>query len=200
VGTTMKKLSYGFVFAMLIMMSASSTRADAVDDPRIGAGGTGSCGSVILTSPNQSFTIPAADLYPPLGPCIVDFKNETGGTLTFVTVDVNTAFAGVLTCGLDAGSPFTSFQQPPQTPPNTCTFLGASIPEEGDFGLTFGSTFHPFCAPGSTVSNGVCSIPLESLDVTLHATPEPASIALIGTGLAALVARRKKLGSKLIAS
>lgn len=197
----MKKLSYGFVFAMLIMLSTSSTRAD-VADPRIGAGGTGSCagGAVDLLSPTQSFTIPVADLYPPTGPCIVDFTNETGGTLTFVTVDLSTAFAGSLTCGLDAGTPFTSFLQPPATPPNTCTFLGASIPDEGAFGLTFGTSFHPFCAPGSTVTNGVCSIPLTSLDGTLHATPEPASIALVGTGLAALVARRKKLGNKLLAS
>lgn len=198
----MRKLSYGLLFTILVMLSASTTRADAIDDPRIGAGGGGSCpgGAIILTSPNQSFSIPAADLYPPTGPCIVDFKNEIGAVLTFLTVEVNTSFAGTLTCGLDAGSPFTSFEQPPQTPPNTCTFLGASVPVGDIFGLTFGSAFHPFCAPGSTVTNGVCSIPLEGLEGTIHATPEPASVALIGTGVAALLARRRKFGSKPLAS
>jgi hypothetical protein len=195
----MRKMSYIFVLGALLVLSGSAAKADVVpnDDPRIGGGGTGSCaaGSVDLMSATQSFSIPAADLYPPTGPCIVDFTNETGGTLTFVTVAVGTAFAGTLTCGLDAGSPFTSFLEPPATAPNTCTFLGASIPDEGAFGLTFGSTFHPFCAPGSTVTNGVCSNPLRSLDGTASTTPEPASMVLIGTGLAALVTRRKKLRS-----
>ena len=199
----MKKLSYVLVFAVLIMLSASTTRADAVDDPRIGAGGGGSCavGGGVVTSSTQSFSIPAVDLYPPTGPCIVDFTNETGGILTGITLDLSTLFAGQLTCGLDPGSPFTSFLQPPATPSNSCTFFGASIPEGGVFGLTFGSTGHPFCAPDSTVpSPGVCSDPLTSLDGSLHPTPEPASFALIGTGLAALMARRKKIGSKLLAS
>lgn len=198
----MKKLVYGFVFGMLMILSASTTRADAVDDPKIVGGGGGSCPGISfdVTSSTQSFSIPAVDLYPPTGPCVVDFTNETGGVLTGVTLDLGTAFAGSLTCGLAVPSPFTSFLQPPATPPNECTFLGASIPDEGVFGLTFGSTFHPFCAPDSTVTNGVCSDPLQSLGGTFHQTPEPASIALIGTGVAALLARRKKLASKLLAS
>ena len=188
----MKKLSYGFVFALLIMLFASSTRAD-VADPRIGAGGTGSCGSVDLTSVTSSFTLSASELG-----CIVDFTNDTPGPITMLEVDVNPAlFSGALTCGLDAGSPFSSFEQPPTTAAGTCLFLGANIPMGSMFGLSFGSTIHPFCLDNPTT--GVCE-KLQNLPVTVASTPEPASLALIGTGLAAWLARRKKLGSELPAS
>jgi PEP-CTERM motif-containing protein len=191
-GTTMKRLTYGLVFAMLIMLSASSTRAD-VADPRIGAGGGGSCGSVDLTSVTSSFTLGASELG-----CIVDFTNDTPGAITQLEVDVNPAlFSGALTCGLDAGSPFSSFEQPPTTAAGTCLFLGANVPIGGVFGLTFGSTIHPFCLDNPTT--GACDN-LQNLPVTVSSTPEPASIALIGTGLAAWLARRKKLGSELPAS
>lgn len=196
VGTTMKKLGYGFLFAILVMLSASTTKADAIDDPRIGGGG-GSCASIDLLSLSQVITITAAELYQPTGPCIVDIVNETGTTLTSLVVTVNTPFAGLLSCYFLPGtSPFSVVSPSTPTATNECTFSGGSFLDEGVFGLQFGDPLHPFCGPGSTVTNGVCSNPLTSLDVTLHPTPEPASIALIGSGLAALVARRKKLGSE----
>ena len=197
----MKKLCYALVFGFLIMLSASSTRADAVNDPRIGGGG-GSCATVDLTSLTQGFSIPTIDLYPPTGPCIIDFVNEINGdegpgqVLTSLAVTVNSPFTGSLSCYII--NPSTSpFSVATLTAPNTCTFSGGSVPDEGVFGLQFGDTLHPFCSTAPV--NGVCTTP-EPLDVTLHPTPEPASIALIGTGLAALVARRKRLGSRLLAS
>jgi hypothetical protein len=192
----MKKLSYVFVLAALIMLSASSSRADTVpaDDPRIGGGG-GSCAFVDLTSLTQGFSVPTMDLYPPTGPCIIDFTNETNTTLTSLAVTVNASFTGNLGCYiLNGESPFSVATL---TAPNTCTFSGGSVPDEGVFGLQFGDALHPFCS--TTPVNGVCTTP-EPLDVTLHPTPEPASIALIGTGLAALVAHRKRLGSEPLAS
>jgi|SRR5579859_1274369 len=185
----MKKLSYLFVLCALIALSARTTRADAVpEDPRIGAGGGGSCGFVDLTSANQSFTLNSGEFNVP---CIVDFKNDTGSILSTLTVAIGNSFSGLLTCGLDPGTPFSSTLQPPQTAANTCEFLGASVPNGNIFGLTFGSSIHPFCLNDST---GACQ-PLTSLTGTATPNPEPASLALIGTGLAALIARRKKLGN-----
>jgi PEP-CTERM motif len=188
----MKKLCYGFVFGMMIMLFASSTRAD-VADPRIG-GGDGSCASFSLGSLTQQNTIPTSALYAPSGPCIVDFVNNTDPTITSVTVTVDTPFDGTLSCYIIPGP--SHFTLATLIGPNSCEFSGGSVPVGDLFGFQFGDAVHPFCAPGSTVAN---CIQLTGLDITLHANPEPATITLIGTGLAALVARKKKLGNKPLA-
>src|SRR5712691_2972120 len=190
-GSTMKKLSYLFVLFTLILLSASTTRADQLD-PLIGGGGTGSCGSLVdLLSLTQMVTITSDELS--LG-CIVDFKNDTGTLLTSFVVTVDTPFSQVLGCFILPGtSPFSVASPSIPIITDSCTFSGGDgVPNGSRFGLEFGGPGHPFCLNDPT---GACQ-PLSSLDVTLHPTPEPASITLIRTGLAALVARRKKLGSR----
>ncbi len=189
----MKKLSYLFVLFALIILSASTTRADQVD-PLIGGGGSGTClGSAVvdLMSPTQMVTITSGEVN--MG-CIVDFLNDTGAPLTSLVVTVDTPFSQVLGCFILPGaSPFSVASPSIPIITDSCTFSGGDgVPNGTKFGLEFGIPGHPFCLNDI---NGVCQS-LTSLDVTLHPTPEPASITLIGTGLAALVARRKKLGSR----
>jgi PEP-CTERM motif-containing protein len=190
----MKKLSYLFVLFALIILSASTTKGDVVD-PLIGGGGSGTCsGSAVvdLMSATQMVTITSGELN--MG-CIVDFLNDTGAPLTSLVVTVDTPFSGPLGCFILPGtSPFGVASPSIPIITDSCTFSGGGgVPNGTLFGLEFGGTVHPFCLNDPTT--GVCQN-LTSLDVTLHPTPEPASIALIGTGLAALVARRKKLGSR----
>lgn len=198
----MKKLTYALAFAMLIMLSASSTRADVVPatDPRIQGGGGGSCATVDLSSNPLAFTVTAFELYGTVqnpGACVVDFVNETGGPLSLFTVDVNAAFSFALVCSLDPTQVTSPFTIATLTGPSECTFSGGVLPDEGVFGLRFGDNdgTHPFCLLDNT---GTCN-QLPGLPVVVG-TPEPASIALMGTGLAALLARKKKLASKLVAS
>jgi PEP-CTERM motif-containing protein len=192
-GSAMKKLSYLFVLFALIILSASTTKAD-VADPLIGAGGGGSCATVDLMSANQAFTVTAAELYPV--PCVIDIVNDTGGDLTSFVVTVDTAFSFALNCYIDTSQAASPFSLATTTAPNACTFSDGVLGTGKILGLLFGTAdgSHPFCLVDPTT--GVCNNFQNGLPVTLHATPEPASFALIGTGLAALVARRKKLGSR----
>lgn len=177
----MKKLSYAFVFVTLIMLPASSTRAQTVPtDPRMGGGGGGSCMS-FNNSSSQDISVPTG--------CVVDFVNDLNTTLKFEDVTVNSSFTGTLSCIIDltfadGSSPFSTATL---ISPNTCRFSGGAItpddavPPGGTLGVQFGYPDAPF--------------PAGPLNVSVTTAPEPASIALIGTGLAAWLARRKKLGA-----
>jgi PEP-CTERM motif len=197
-GAAMKKLSYLFVLCALIVLCARVTQATPVD-PKIGLGGGGSCASFSQNTSSQSFTLGAGQLG-----CIVDFTNNIpGATLTFLTVTVNTPFAGLLSCAIDLTQPngVSPFSVAQQTAPNACTFSGPpAFPDAvlpgGLYGVQFG---YPGLMFQTCDTQGVCTN-LTSLKITLTTVPEPASIALIGTGLLALVAGRKRLRKSRLAS
>lgn len=178
----MKKLTYALVFMALAMLSARSTRSQTLpNDPRIGGGGTGSCMTIQQNSSSLDVTVPTG--------CVVDFVNDLGTTLTFVTVTLDpTEFTGSLSCIIDFSRDdgFSPFSTATLSSPNSCTFSGGAtedaVPPHGGLGVQFGYPDAPFSS--------------STLDVKVSTVPEPGSLALIGTGLAAFVARRRKLGSK----
>lgn len=183
----MKKLSYLSVLLLLTLLCASGAKANTLD-PKIGLGGGGSCASLSEDSATQSYTLGSAELG-----CIVDFTNNIpGATLTSLTVTVNTPFTGALSCIIDLTQPgnggVSPFSVATVSSANSCTFSGPPLfPDAvlpgGTYGLQFGYAGAFFQS--------------SSLDITLSTVPEPASIVLLGAGLAALVAGRKKLRSKV---
>ena len=194
----MKRSTYFLAFltvALLFLSTGSVVKADVID-PKIGLGGGGSCGDTQSEeSLNQSFTLGSGQLG-----CIVDFNNATGSTLFSLTITINTAFSGDLSCIIDLSQPGNGGTSPfsfaQKTAPNACTFSGGPItPDAVEAGSTYGVQFGygPDELFQTCDSNNNCTL-LNSLDVGFAgATPEPGCMVLIGTGLAAMVARRKKL-------
>jgi PEP-CTERM motif len=193
--------------ALFLLLAGGVAKADPID-PKILLGGGGSCTNQNQVSLTQSFTVDAN--------CINDFKNLVTAGGHGVTLDslVVTVSGGpfVITCGLNPGAALTA---PPIQTPTGCIF---SIPksegcDESDCQTAGFESTHLSCEESDdcqTTGIGPGQVYGLSLDdnnplphtysITVSSIPEPASIVLIGTGLAALVARRKKQGSKPLAS
>src|SRR6266852_980492 len=189
-GTAMRKLCYLLVLVALSVVFASSASANPID-PKVGLGGGGSCASFNQAAIELTITVPTG--------CIVDFTNMVPGlTMTNLIVTINTAFSGLLSCAIDLTQPgnggVSPFSVAQQTAPNACTFSGPpAFPDAvlpgGFYGIQFG---YPGLVFQTCDTQGNCT-PLSSLSVSLTTVPEPASIALIGTGLVAMAVGRKKL-------
>lgn len=160
------------ILAVAIAVTGGAAQAQTLVDPKIVLGGTGSCDHEFMTSETQSFeSIPTG--------CEVDFTNninsENGGETLFSLVVTVAGGPFLLTCDKTEEAPLQgrSFQ----SGPNSCVFT--EVPDDAiDAFLTFSLTFDS--AFGQTV------------DVTLSQTPEPATVVLVGTGLMAVVANKRR--------
>jgi hypothetical protein len=166
--------------ALLLLCAGSVTKADGTD-PVVGLGGGGTCAGTTTFSEN-SLTQAFSGLQTG---CINDFQNNINdGTVTLDTLVVNvmSPFSGQITCALLAGAPLNS-ATPNGSSPTSCTFFDAttilSIRPGQIYGLTFDTHF------GAKV------------DIVLAQSviPEPATLLLFGTGIAALAANRKRLSA-----
>lgn len=173
------KFSRFLVVAAILMVAFAVTggaaQAQTLVDPKIVLGGTGSCDHEFMTSETQSFeSVPTG--------CEVDFTNninsESGGETLFSLVVTVAGGPFDLTCVANEGAPLRgpAFQ----SGPNSCVFTEQPDDAINAF-LTFSLTFDPLLNPNGT-----------TVDVTLSQTPEPATLVLVGTGLMALVANKRR--------
>ena len=206
--------------ALFLFFAGSAAKADTAD-PRTGTGGGGSCLSLSFGSASQTFS---GDSALPTE-CIIDFTNNTGGTITSLTVTILTPFfgevgppttgnpfGGNLSCAVYAnelgfGSP-APFNTATKTAANACTFNGTTVdqtnnqvvPDAWNVGTKLGLENGVQADILGHFMDPTGTTILTQLDVRLDATvPEPGTIALLGAGLVALVGRKKLKERKRVA-
>ena len=207
VGGVLMKITRVTLTVCLLLVGAGAAFANTID-PRITAGGGGSCASDIITSLTETFTITSSEIG-----CPVDFTNCIGGeviegscslgeeTTSLFHEDVNlppSAFTppGSLTCA-SVGGPFSGTFA---TFPDACMFTAppdsSGLTPGSIFSLQFDNVGGPCPPPTPPVPGSSCFLP--PFDITLAQTilpaPEPGTIVLLGVGLLALIVGTKRAG------
>jgi len=184
------KISQVCAVALLLIVGSALAFAGPINDPKVivkGAGGGGElikgpCPQCMGVGQNFSFKTPAS------GTGVLYFTNESGINWNSLTLIEKGVPAADISCNSPLFSSCTTETLKNGSVEILLTNAGKAnwhdkgIPNGANFAIDF--SCKGGCWPGGLTFNGHGS-------ASAHATPEPGTIALMVTGLGALVSRRK---------
>ena len=189
----MKQLSYVLVIvavALVLLSTGSTTKANGLD-PQIGLGPTGSnpcvAGVDMPCTQNNCFVGDAfcTVQLDSTGSAVADIFNDTGFNLISATINVDSGFDPPLSCLTANPFGFNNVA----TGATSCTYSFMFDPLGIPGGSTYGIIFNDFTLAGTPLS--FLTFDLAAIKGTTP-VPEPASLLLLGSGVAVLAAARKR--------
>jgi PEP-CTERM motif len=195
----MKQLSYVLVIvavALVLLSTGSAAKANGLD-PQIGLGPTGSnpcvAGADMPCTQNNCFVGDAfcTVQLDSTGSAVADILNDTGFNIISDTINVDSAFDPPLACLTANPFGFNNVV----TGATSCTYSFSFDPPLGIGSGSYGAIFRNFTLNGTPLTT--LTFDLAAINGTTP-VPEPASLLLLGSGVVALAAARKR-GAKRLA-